>query len=472
MGTAQLVIVGAYFAIIFAVGIYATRFVRTSTDFLLAGRRLGLVLAAAALAATHFGGGFVVGTGEWGYTYGLTGMAYAFGAGLSLLILAFAAAKRMRRLGLVTVPDYLELRYRSRLVRLLGALLSLGAIIGILGAQVWASQGALSILGIDPTVAAVVATLLFIIYTAASGLWGVTLTDAVQLLIIFIGVPMAAVFGLNEAGGFEGIRQSLAATETAAATDAFFQPLGAGGLLVLAAVLPTIMYTLIGQDFYQRLFASRDEKVAVRAAALAGIVLIAYAAFPALAGMSARGIFGPDIDPARAIPLLVSQVLPVWFGAIVVGAILGAIMSTADSLLIAGTSHVTNDIYVRLLNPDAEEDTRKLLLISRVCTVVIGLLALILALSVREIIGLLLLSYTMYAAGVFVPVVLGLYWERGTAAGAVAGIVGGAAAGIAAARGWLSVPAVPDIVAGAAVSLILYVTVSVVTRQRGAGTEA
>ena len=487
MEPSQLIIVGLYFALIFGVGIYATRFVKDSTDFLLAGRRLGLVLATAALAATHFGGGFVVGTGEWGYTYGLTGMAYAVGVGLALLVLAIVAAKRMRRLGLVTVPDYLEHRYNSKTARLLGALLSLVAIIGILGAQVWASQGALSILGIDPVTAAVIATLVFIVYTAASGLWGVTLTDAVQLAIIFVGIPVAAVMGLQSAGGFEGIRETLAATgldsgtATAAATtgsgsgpgidpDAYFHPLGAGGAMVVAAILPAIMYTLIGQDFYQRLFAARDEKIAVRAAALAGGILILYAAFPALAGMAARGIFGADIEPSQAIPMLVAEVLPAWIGAIVVAAIIGAIMSTADSLLVAGTSHLTHDIFGKLMRPDLAGDTRRMLLISRIGTVVIGLLALFLALYIQRIIDLLLLSYTMYAAGVFVPVVLGLYWPRGTAAGAVTAIAGGSLTGLAAARGWIAVAelplisGMPSIVLGALVSLVLYVGVSLVTR--------
>jgi solute:Na+ symporter, SSS family len=270
MQTPQLILVGTYFALIFGIGIYATRFVRDSNDYLLAGRRLGIPLAAAALAATHFGGGFVVGTGDWGFRYGLTGMAYAFGTGASLLLLALVSARRMRQLGLVTVPDYLELRYGSRTVSVLGATLSLVAIVGILGAQVWASQGALSILGLDPTLAAVVATVLFIVYTAASGLWGVTLTDALQLLIIFIGVPIAAVLGVREAGGFAGIRENLAGLEMEVTTQGYFDPLGAGGFLVLAAVVPTLMYTLIGQDFYQRLFAARDARVAVRASLVAG----------------------------------------------------------------------------------------------------------------------------------------------------------------------------------------------------------
>jgi len=358
--------------------------------------------------------------------------------------------------------------------------------------------------------AAVIATLLFIVYTAASGLWGVTLTDAVQLAIIFVGVPVAAVMGLQSAGGFEGIRETLIATgldsgvlygvepglnsgtanaiateadnATAAAAntgagsgpgidpDAYFHPLGAGGAMVVAAILPAIMYTLIGQDFYQRLFAARDEKIAVRAAALAGGILILYAAFPAIAGMAARGVFGAEIEPSQAIPMLVAEVLPAWIGAIVVAAIIGAIMSTADSLLVAGTSHLTHDIFGKLVRPDLAGDTRRMLLISRIGTVVIGLLALFLALYIQRIIDLLLLSYTMYAAGVFVPVVLGLYWPRGTAAGAVAGIAGGSLAGLAAARGWIAVAelpliaGMPSIVLGALVSLVLYVWVSLATR--------
>src|SRR5699024_909959 len=151
----------------------------------------------------------VMGSGEWGFEYGLTGIAYAAGVGLSLVVLGLVAARRMRELAMFTVPDYLDLRYDSKLVRFLGALLSLVAIIGIIGAQVWAAQGALSIIGLDPTRAAIAATALFIVYTALSGLWGVTLTDAVQLAIIFIGVPIAAFMALGETGGFAGIRDGI-----------------------------------------------------------------------------------------------------------------------------------------------------------------------------------------------------------------------------------------------------------------------
>ncbi|NEZ04144.1 sodium:solute symporter family protein [Wenzhouxiangella sp. XN201] len=465
----QILVLIVYFIVIFAVGVYATRFIGNTTDFLLAGRRLGLLLATATLCATHFGGGFVMGSGEWGFDYGLTGIAYAAGVGLSLVVLGLVAARRMRRLAMFTVPDFLALRYNSNLVRVLGALLSLVAIIGIIGAQVWAAQGALSIMGLDPTWAAIAATGLFIVYTALSGLWGVTLTDAVQLAIVFIGVPVAAFMALGEAGGIDGIRAGIEELELTVSTDAYFSPLGAGLGLVLAAIVPTMMYTLIGQDFYQRLFAARDENTARRAAILAGLLLILFAVFPVITGMAARALFGVEIEAAQAIPKLIAEVLPDFAAAIVIAAIIGAIMSTADSLLMAGTSHVTNDLYVKVINPDAEMDSRRLLAMSRVVTVIIGVLALWMALAFEAIIGLLLMSYTLYAAGVFIPVVLGLYWRRGNAAGAIAAIIGGSAVGVAGELGWVEfsgLPVIggfPVIVIGALVSLVLHVGVSLLT---------
>jgi len=470
MPSLQIVVLIVYFTGLFGTGLYATRFIGSNTDFLLAGRRLGLALATATLCATHFGGGFVLGSGEWGYTHGMTGIAYAVGVGFSLILLGFVAARKMRRLAMFTVPDYLELRYNSKLARLLGTLLSLVAIVGIIGAQVWAAQGALSILGVDPTWAAVAATLMFIVYTAMSGLWGVTLTDAVQLAIIFVGVPIAAVLAVGEAGGFEGIRIAIDAQSMEIGTDRYFSPFGAGLGLVLAAVVPTMMYTLIGQDFYQRLFAARDENTAFRAAVFAGALLIAFAIFPVVTGMAARALFGADIEAARAIPMLIDEVLPAWAAAIVIAAILGAIMSTADSLLMAGTSHVTHDIYIKLIDPAAGKDSKRLLLISRIVTVVLGLLALWMALNFKAIIGMLLMSYTLYAAGVFIPVVGGLYWKRATAAGAIAAIVGGSAFGLAGELGWVApaalplVGGLPIIVSGALVSLLLFIAVSLLTQ--------
>ncbi|WP_376695160.1 hypothetical protein [Wenzhouxiangella sp. EGI_FJ10305] len=97
MPNLQVILLALNFVVIIGVGVYATRYIDDTTDFLLVGRRLGLLLATATLCATHFGGGFVMGSGEWGFDYGLTGIAYAAaGVGLSLVVLRLVAARPVR----------------------------------------------------------------------------------------------------------------------------------------------------------------------------------------------------------------------------------------------------------------------------------------------------------------------------------------------------------------------------------------
>lgn len=457
-----LTIIVLYLVAVVAVGFAASRLVRSTSDFLLAGRRLGAPLVVVGLAATHFGGGFVLGVGEDSWTHGLSGIAFAVGTAAGLIALGLVAARRMRELALYTVADYLAQRYDSQLVRGLGAALSLVAVTGILAAQVGATSGALGIIGLAPETGAVVAVLLFIAYTVFAGIWGVTLTDALQIIVILIGLPIAAGLALNEVGGLSGLQSEVAA---AAELDggSFFSPVGMGTFVVAGIIIPVVMYDLIGQDFYQRLLAARSAAVARASALIAGVVLLVFGIFPALAGMASRVMF-PDLeDGAAAIPELVTEVMPVWAGAILVGAILAAVMSTADSLLVAGSSHVTNDFARKILGRDHGEDARETLWIARVSVGVLGLGALGLYTVMPGIVDTLVFAYTMYAGGVFVPVVGGLVWSRATAPGAVSAIAAGSLMGLLGETGALDYDPWPVIVVGGLASLLTFVAVSLVT---------
>src|SRR5699024_7290530 len=183
-----------------------------------------------------------------------SGRAYSAGTALGLILLGVLSAKQLRNLSLRTITDYLALRYNSKLVRGLASGLSIVAVTGIVAAQVNAAGGALAILGIDPTVGAVVAVALFIAYTVFAGMWGVALTDAVQVLIVVIGVPIAAIAGLRAAGGFDGLRTFVESSNEIVTAD-YFSPVGMGVMAMLGIITPVVMYDLIGQDFYQRLFS-------------------------------------------------------------------------------------------------------------------------------------------------------------------------------------------------------------------------
>lgn len=411
---------------------------------------------------------FILGGASWGATYGLGGIWYGFACGLGLLVLGLTLARPMRALALYTVPDVLEMRYRSKTIRLLAALLSLLALVGILGAQVWAASAIFEVIGLPGTAGAVLATLVFIAYTAFSGLWAVALTDFVQIILGSAGIFVAVLMGLIKVGGISGLRAALQNIKNLPQpATGYFSVTSLGPSLLALTLAATVMYTLIGQDFYQRLFASKNEGTARKGAVYAGMLLMALSVLPALAGMLAVALSGnPEavIDsPKTAVPMLVISVFGGTVGAIFVAAVLAAIMSTADSLLSAATSHIVKDFYEGIVGEKGDE--KRLLRLSVITTVAVGLLSLGAALAIRGIVELLIYSYDVYTSGVFVPLILGLYWRRATKEGALSGMTAGSLVAVLGAAGILNFPYWEYVyVSGALVSTVVLVVVSLATR--------
>lgn len=460
-----LAIVSVYLVAMLGLGVWAGRTrISGATDFLLAGRRLGVVLGAGALAATHFGGGAVLGGAEYGYTYGISGAWYGISTGVGLLALALFTASRFRRLALFTVPDYLAERYGGSAMRLIGAVLSLAALVGILAAQVNAAARTFGILGVGGLAAPVVATVVFVAYTAMGGLWAATISDLVQLIIATVGVAIAAAVVVVRAGEAGGLHALL---EQHAVAPSYFDPVGAHPSFVLWLLVPTVMYTLIGQDFYQRLFATRDAITARRAAFAGGVILVVVSVLPAIAGMGARALAPEAIEPAEALPWVLRELMHPAAGGIILAAILAAVMSTADSLLTSATSHVVRDLWPGG-HDEGGMDERYMLRLSRGVTVAVGALALVLGLALPGIVTTLIYSYTLYSAGILVPVLGGVLWKRATRAGALSAAVAGAAVAVFGLATGVHVAGIPTEIYSAAVSAVVFVAVSLSTAQRHA----
>lgn len=458
-----LFIVILYMALMLFIGWWCSKYyINGMTDFLLAGRRLGIWLLAGTLAATHFGGGAVMGGGEYGFNYGISGAWYGVSCGIGLLLLAFMTASKFRDLSLYTVPDYLEQRYGGKTVRVLGAILSLIALVGILAAQVLSAKGALGILGIKGNAGAIIAMLVFIVYTTSGGLWAATITDFVQIILAAVGVIIASAMVLAKTGGFGGLSTMFA---TKGVEAGYFNIWGMGTASIMWVLLPTVMYTLIGQDFYQRLFAAKDAKVARNASIVGGIVLVIVSFFPAIIGMGARALSNID-EAGMSVPWVMQNLLHPVIGGIVLAAILAAIMSTADSLLTAAASHVVKDLWVETFKLDEVKDEKRLLNISRNFTFLIGILSLIIALLVPGIIDALIYSYTMYTAGVFIPVIGGVLWKGATRAGALSSLIGGSIVALWGILSKANIFGAPAEIYAALVSLVIFVVVSLATQKK------
>ncbi|MEX2455697.1 MAG: hypothetical protein WD381_00215, partial [Balneolaceae bacterium] len=233
----------------------------------------------------------------------------------------------------------------------------------------------------------------------------------------------------------------------------------------------------VGMTLYQRIYACRDEKTAKKAWYIAGLFEWPVMAFlGVLLGLFARvaadqGMFDylgaeniAETDPETGLPMLLRTVLPVGFLGIMMASYFSAILSTADSCLMASSGNVVTDIIgrFRTFNPDSKKFVR----ISQVATLIIGVLALMLAAAMENVLSLMLDSYAFMVSGLFVPVIGALYWKKSTSSGAMAAmIVGGSTTLI---LRYLGIELPYDLdpnVFGISASAIAFITVSYLTQK-------
>ncbi|WP_068675486.1 sodium:solute symporter family protein [Oceanobacillus sp. Castelsardo] len=458
-----LAILIIYLLIIFLVGIWGNKFNNGVDDYLLAGRRLGTWFASFALVATLYGGGKVVGLSEQGFESGLVSWWNGIGGGIGFILISLIAY-RMRKLALFTVPDYVMKRYNSNGLRIMCCLLSLIALLGILASQVFAASSILEMFGVGSMTGAVIVSVVFVLYTAIGGLWGATITDFIHIIIAAVGTIVTSIIVLVKAGGFGGLGQGIASVDTAE----YLSITGNWNVSFMVwLALPLILYNMIGQDVYQRLFASKDGKTAKHSAFIAGIILIAITLFPVIIGMGARTLFPEETNSALALPLVVGEVLPDFLAGLVLAAVMAAIMSTANSILTAGTSHIVNDLYLngvkkKELANGKTLDEKFLVKLSRTWTLILGAIAILVATILPSIVDGLLISYTLYTAGVFTPVIIGFLWKKGTKQGAYASFIIGLFVAILGIAG-VSTFGIPIEVLSVVVALIVYFVVSLIT---------
>lgn len=459
----ELAIIALYLIAIFGIGIYCNKFNNNIDDYLLAGRRLGVGLTTFTLVATYFGGGYVIGVGGEAFNNGISAYWSPIAGAVGILAVCLIL-KRMEGMKVCTVTEIMENRYNSPMLRLFTTVLSLLALVGILAGQVTSAGSVLASLGVgSTTTCAIIVAVFFIGFTAFGGLWAVTVTDFIQIIIAGVGLIAATIFVVVKGGGWDVISAQIQATNV---PDNYFSLLqGTEPSYVLWLILPMFIYTLIGQDVYQRLFAAKDTKTAYKSAVLAFIILLVICFFPVVLGMAGRALF-PDLEVSSlVVPTIIRAMLPPVFSGFTLAAIIAAVVSTADSILTAATSHVVNDLYVRYFCKDDTEDPavqKKLLNISRLMTLVIGVVSVVVALAIPSVLMVLNSSYTLFTAGVFSPVVAGLLWKKATKIGAFAGLFSGLAF---VALGWsgFSFFGIPSDIASSLLSLVVLIVVSLIT---------
>ena len=449
-----IIIVGYSLAII-AIGLGARRKAESQNGFFVAHRKMSLPFITGSLVATAIGGSALIVTSELGFELGLPGVWWLLVGSVGLVILGVFFARKVRGAALYTLPELVGMQYDRR-VSLAASILIVVAWVGVVAGQIVAAGSFLSILGIgSATFWMIVFTVVVAIYTVLGGQFSVIRTDLLQAVIVFIGVFAALAVVLSRVGGLSELR-------TALPPEYFSFPLSSkfdGKTLLSLLILVGATY-VVGPDMYSRLFCAKGEKTAQQSAILAAFVFIPLAFAIALIGVGARVLY-PQIASAQAFPQVVSGVLSPWLGGLILAAVIAALMSSADTCLLSQSIILTQDIFKRLV-PSSEPRT---ILFTRFSLVALAILALGLALALKQVYSSLMFAYTIFTCGLVVPVIAGFYKEKlkVTPRGALAALIGGGTMGLLGKMPSLDIPLKADLgLIGFGVSAILLFGVSFV----------
>ncbi len=411
-----------YLVLMLGIGFYFLRKNKSEEDYYVGGRSMSAGHIGLSVVATDVGGGFSIGLGGLGFLMGLSGSWMLFtgllGAWLSSVFLIPKVYHRSRIKNHLTFPQMLLDRYDTR-VALVAGIISLIGYTGFTSSQILA--GAKLAAATFPSLRIIDAVLIMgviaVIYTVVGGIKAVIYTDTFQWIIlmsglIFIGIPI----GFVQLGGWEAIYEAL--------PPAYFTLNNLSWAQGVNWFITIVPIWFIGMTLYQRIYACRDEQTAIKAWRIAGFFEWPVMAFMGIVlGMFAKvafqqGLFtelgyapGSEIDSELGLPLFLRNILPVGLMGLMMSAYFSAIMSTADSCLMAASGNLTGDILPlwrrqvkQVQASEQSEKNRKSIRLSQLVTLIIGILAVLLATKMQNVLELMLYSYAFMVSGLFVPV--------------------------------------------------------------------
>jgi SSS family solute:Na+ symporter len=438
----DLLVVIAYMAGILGAGFWARRRATTQDQFLVAGRSVGPWLYSGTLAAIVLGGASTVGGVKLGYQYGISGMWFVFMLGLGIIVLSAVFVERILGLKLYTVPELLERRY-SASARVVGGVVMVAYDLMVAVTATIAVGSVMEVIvGIPRTPAIFISSGVMVAYSVLGGMWSLTLTDIIQFVIKTVGILFILLPGaILHAGGLSAMHARLPA--------GFFSLTNIGTGKIVSFFVLYFFGIIIGQDVWQRVFTARSVRVARAGGIGVGLYCLCYALAGALIGTAGR-VFLPALANAdAAFAEIVNTVLPVGLRG------LAAIMSTASACLLAASTVLLEDVYLRLRGAGNAGSIAQ----SRIVTLALGAVMTVVSCSMRDVIAALTVAYDLLVGGLLVPVIGAMMWRGGTPAGALASIaVGGTLVVLLLA--WAGLDSDLPIYAGLGGSLLVYVIVS------------
>ncbi|MGP4062009.1 sodium:solute symporter family protein [Halobacillus sp. H74] len=407
--------VGIYGVIMILMGIYFSRKISNSEDFILAGKGLGTFVLTGTLLATWTGSGSISG--------GETSMAYSYGIIPALLMMLptlvgiailYLIAPKIREFGKYTVSGILEEKY-GKTSRTIASIIIILAFVGIVSYQMTGLGFILNLTtGISVETGTIIGAVMIIFLASIGGLRSVAPTDALSAFLAIAALLITLPTIIVIAGGWDTITSNVPADHlTATGSLSTIQLLG--------FLLPSLFLLLGDQNMYQRLASSSGDKSSKKAQIgwLVGMLIISPAiSFIAFTSLS----MFPDIDPGMAL-MATTLAMPTVVGGILLAAATAFIVTTGNSYLLSAATNVTYDIIGEYINKEAND--KQLLRMTKIFIIVLGVLAYLLISYFPTVLSVQMYAYTVYGAGLTPALLAVFFWKKVNKAGGLSSMIAG-----------------------------------------------
>lgn len=435
LSTLDLVIIGLYFCVVFAIGFYFSVKERTSTDYFLAGRNVGWFAIGASLFVSNISTEHFIGLAGSGASSGLAVGHFEWLACFMLLILGWIFVPFYLRSNVFTMPEFLERRFNRSCATYLASISVIAYVFTKISVHLYAAAVVLErVVGWSPMTAAIILVVATGIYTIAGGLAAVIYTDLVQTLILVAGAVILTGIGLYHVGGFAGLRAALPPDYfhmMKPASDSAFPWTG----IFFGAPILGIWYWCTDQVMVQRVLSARSEGHAKAATIFAGFLKILPVFILVLPGLIAVALyrelfqFGPNgqvLNGDIAYPTMIVNLLPSGLVGLMIAALLAALMGAMSSVFNSASTLVTLDFYKKW-QPNATE--RNLVTFGRAATGIMVVLGLLWVPFIHLISSQLYIYLQSVQAYISPPIaacfILGILWPRLNGAGALSSLLTG-----------------------------------------------
>ena len=473
MSTTVIFFLVLYYVVVLGIGYWAMRHGGSEDleGYLLGGRKVGPMATALTLQSTSMSGYMFLGAGSLGFSQGYWALWYAAGdIGGGVLNLS-VIGRRMRKLsqmfGALTSIEYLEKRYPSPAVRFFAGVLTV-FLLGfyVLAQFIAGGKGMALVTGMPYPVALAIAVGIILVYTFMGGYLAVAYTDFFQSLVMLVGVMWILVAALGELGGLTAANNAIREVDPTL-LSVWGKGLGFEGQwgIVAGALLVFSIGYLGWPHVVTRHMAMSRPATARRAGLWATVWNLFFVPTPYIVGILAILILPGLDDPEMAIFEVAGALLPAAVTGLVMAAIMAAIMSTADSLLLQTGSIASRDLYERFVNPQASE--RQMVMVSRGLVLAIAVIGYAVALVEPPTVFKIVIFATSVLGSAFLPAYFcAVWWRKANTPGALSSMVVGAAM----AFGWeyagfVESTQVAPMVAGVVSSTVTMIVVSLLTQR-------